>query len=586
MRRLRWIIVLTGLALAIGAGLWLVDRTIEGILLTQVDAYLRARTLALVHAREGTALTIELPVLNLNLVRRRLVLERVRIHYLETVGGRTQEFAGDAPRVTITGVDLTDAIWHRNFRLGGVSIDAPVLRHLVAGPADSAPGERQPGDTIPLTLPAADSLLYGVVAAWLPDAVRGGRIGRVEVKNATLASMQVKGKAVTFDSSAGLSLSMRGLQLDSTRHRIFERARLTVGTLLHTAQDGEDSLLVRDAEVSITPDDTAFSLASLRTGPPAGGHALAIHGIRRSHARRMLTIDSVRYAPPVPDTTFFRVAPPRSARIDFAARDIRVVGLRQENLRKRRLTAGGVWIAGLTLNVLADRRVPGVPKRRALWTTRFAELNWVVGADSAIVDSATVRYAEWPPGVPRPASVVFDRIRLRLLHATNDTAVSDSLPLVIHGQGRLLGEAPFETTIQVHVGPGPLRLAMSGQVGAMALERFNSWAIPGSGVEITQGALDHVRFDFTTAAGRSTGRYRAQWRDLDLRLVDPATGKQNFGRKLKSIMARSIARDDNLPDEEGKLQGEKIDYRVQPTDTFWGLIWRSLRSGMMRAVKG
>lgn len=586
MRRLRWVIVLTGLALAIGAGLWLLDRTIEGILLTQVDAYLRARTLALVHAREGQALTVELPSLNLNLLRRRLVLERVRIHFLENTGERTQEFAGNAPRVTITGVDLTDAIWHRNFRLGGVSIDAPVLRHLVAGPADTLPAQRLPGDTIPLTLPAADSLLYSVVAAWLPEAVRGGRIGRVEVNNATIASTRVEGQAVTFDSSSGLSLSMRGLQLDSTRHRIFERARLTVGALLHAAQEGGDSLLVREAEVNITPDDTVFSIASVRTGPPAGGHGLTIDGIRRSHARRMLTIDSLRYAPSVSDASFFRVAPPRSARVELTAREIRVVGLRQENLRKRRLTAGGVWITRLELDVLADRRIPGPPRRHALWPTRFAALNWVVGADSAIVDDASIRYAEWPPAVPRPASVRFDRIRLRLLHATNDTTVADSTPLLVHGKGRLLGEAPFETTIRVHVGTGPLRLSMSGEVGAMALERFNSWGIPGSGVEITKGALDHARFAFVTEAGRSAGRFRAQWSDLDLRLVDPATGKQNFGRKLKSIMVRSIARDDNLPDEEGKLQGEKIDYEVQQTDTFWGLIWRSVRSGMMRAVKG
>lgn len=586
--------MLAGALLAVGAGLWLLDRTIEGVLLTQIDAYLRARTLALMHSEEGNALAVELPSLDLSLVRRRLVLRNVRIKYLLNQAQRTQEFDGAAPTITITGVDLSDAIWHRSLRLNGVTIDDAVLRHVDGAPPDSATQPRADADTLPLTLPAADSLLYGVVENWLPEAVRGGRIGTVRVNNATISSTQVRGQLVTVDSSSRLSLTMRGLQLDSARHRIFERANLTLGVFVHAGPDGEDSLLVRAAEVTVTPDDTAFSITEMRTGPRPGRHSLDVHGIRRSHARRMLTIDSLHYAPTTPDSTFFRTAPPRSTRIRLETTDIKVLGLKQENIRRRRVTAGAAWITYANLDVLADRRGPGATKRRGpgpsrrqlLWPARLAALNWVIGTDSALIDSATIRYAEWLHGETRPASVLFDQMRIRLLRATNDSTVPDSQPLVLEGRGRLLGEAPFSATLLVQVNDGPLRMRMDGEVGPMALERVNSWSLPGSGIEVTGGQLDSSRFWFETARGRSRGRFRAQWHDLDLRMVDPVTGKQSLGQKLKSIVARTISRNDNMPDDDGKLAGARIDYEVRPTDTFWGLVWRSLRSGLMRTVKG
>lgn len=574
------------LLLALGVGVWVLDRTLETMLRTQVDAYLRARTLALVHSDEGKALRIEIPYLDLSLIRRRLVLRNVRIQFQKNGESRSQYFEAFAPGVTITGVDLTDAIWHRTFRLAGVAIAAPVLHHLDEGPPDTISSPGTGTDTIPFTLPAADSLLYSVVAGWLPDEVRGGRIGSLMVSNATISSTLIRGRAITVDSTADLSLTMRGLQLDSTRHRIFERATLTVGYLLHARPGREDTLVVRAGEVTVSPDDTAFSIGQVYTGPPAGGHSLRVLGVRRSHAKRILTIDSVSWAPPVPDSVFFRVAPARSTRVRLAAVNIRVLGMQQENLRRRRLTAGGVWIGDADLDVLADRRAPSPPKNRVLWPVRLASLDWVVGADSAVVESGKVRYAEWPASAPQPAHVKFDQLRVRVLHATNDTAITETEPLVIDGRGRLLGVAPFHTTITVQVRPGPLRMRAEGEVGSMPISRFNTFVLPANGLEITGGTVENVAFWFDVAGGKSVGELRAVWRDLDLRLVDPVTGKQSLGRKLKSVMARMLSKDDNQPGKRGKVPAAEIQYGILPTDTFWGVFWRSLRSGLVAALRG
>jgi hypothetical protein len=583
--RRRWEFIGLGTIIAIVVGLWLLDRTLETILKGQIDAYLRARTLKMVQAREGKAIDIEIPDLDLSLIRRRLVLRNVRIQYKKEEGGRTQQFDAATPRITITGVDLTDAIWHRNFRLAGVSITTPRLYHLDDGPPDTTTRAKAPADTIPLTIPAADSLLYGVVAGWLPDEVRGGRIGSLQVDSATISSMLIRGPVVTVDSTAALSLTMRGLQLDSTRHRIFERATLSVGYFAHSKPGVEDSLVLSQGEVTISPDDTAFSIGEMHSGPPAYGHALHIVGVRRSHARQTLTIDSLSYAPPVADSTFFKVVKPRSTRVRLEVHGIKALGLRQENVRRRRLTAGGLWIGDVALDVIADRRVAGPPKVRVLWPEKLAAFDWVVGTDSAVVGSARIRYAEWPNGDTHPGYVIFDKLQVRLLHATNDSVVNHAEPLVIFGKGRLLGTGPFQTTIRTTVHPGPPEFTMEGEVGTMALTSFNTFLLPNMGLEITDGTMDRTSFRFSVANRKATGEIRPTWHDLSLRLVDPVTGKQNLGKKLKSVVARMISKDENAPEKDGTVKPFTIDYDVLPTDTFWGMVWRSLRSGLMKAMK-
>src|SRR5262249_45374433 len=152
---------------------------------------------------------------------------------------------------------------------------------------------------------------------------------------------------------------------------------------------------------------------------------------------------------------------------------------------------------------------------------RLAAFDWVVGADSAVIEMGKIRYAEWPPGAPRAGFVIFDKLQARLLHATNDTIINDSLPLVIQGKGRLLGTGPFQTTIRTRVHGGPPEFTMEGSVGTMAIPSFNSYLLPNNGVEITDGTMDRTTFRFSVANRKATGEIRPTWHDLNLRLVDP-----------------------------------------------------------------
>lgn len=585
--RRRAALILGGSIGAAVLGAVLLDRALEAALRAPVDAYLRKRTLVLAQADSSPGLTIDLPVLRLSLLRRRLDLHDVRIRFDQATGGEVLHFEADAPVIVLTGLDLSDLIWRRSLRLSGVAIDGPVIRHRQEGPPDSIPARPQaePDDTLPITITSPDSLLFRLGAAWLPDAVRGARIDRVRVTDATVQSEEVRGSAVSRDSTAGLALELRGLQLDTTSHRVFERGTLAAQLFVHASERPKDSLLLSEVAVTVTSDDTTFDIGELRTGRTADGHQLRAVGIRRSHARQVLTVDTLTYAPAGSDSAFFAAARPRATRVRLLATRVQATGLRQQNLKHRDITAGGVWIARAELDLLADRRPPPGPQRpRRLWPARLAALPWTVGSDSIVLGTGTIRYGELMPGRPHPGSVQFTQVHARIHGLRNDSAAAGT-PVRIRAAAKLFGQGPLATDIEVPIRDGPIRLHARGELGELPLDSFNSFLLPGNGIEITGGTLQSAQFHFTITGGHATGELRAGYTGLELRLVDKVTGKQNFGKKLTSMVAGTMVRQERVPGKKGKLKPVPIAYEQTPGDTFWGLLWRAVRSGMVKAVR-
>ena len=569
-----------------GAGIVLLERALEAALRVPVDAYLRARTLRMANGAPGSGLDIGLPVLRLSLFRRRLVLERVRIQFDQTRDSVALHFVAEAPVITLSGLDLSDVIWRRNFRLSGVALERPSVRREVDGPADHLAPRDAPPDSLPVTLPAPDSLLYRLVAGWLPDEVRGARIERVRVTDATISSRERRGTRAVRDSTTGLSLELRGLQLDSAAHRVFEYGTLRLAAALHATGVPTESLQVERVLLTMSADDTTFDIGELRSAATAGGHQFRAVGLRRSFARQLLTMDTVTYGPVPADSTYFAAAGPRSTRVRAALTGIRVLGLRQENLRHRRITAGGVWVGQATLDVLADRRTPaGPPRPRVLWPARFLAWNVVVGADSIVLEDGAIRYGELAPGRTQAGAVSFEQLRATVRHLSNDSTATRAGPARLEASARLFGQGALSAVIEVPVQPGPLRVRAHGELGRLDLARFNRFLLPSNGLEITGGTLQAARFRFVVSGGQASGEFGAAWEGLELRLVDPVTGRQNLGKKLKSMVAGRLVRSRQPPDETGALRTTPIAYHLQPGDSFWGLLWRAVRSGMVKSVK-
>jgi hypothetical protein len=487
-------------------------------------------------------------------------------------------------------VDIGDLIWHRDFRLSGAAIRRPVIAALYDAEADSTSvglNGRTPEDSLAAAFPSPDSLLYRVVANWLPDNVRGGRIDQLLVDRGTFVQRKRLGSERSFDSTADLTLGIEALQLDSTAHRVFQHGTLSFATFIHVSLPSHDSLVMESGLLTVAKEDTSYSLAMVRSTPGGTGHQLRLSGVARSQARHSLTIDTLTYGPVMPDAEFFREAPARSTRVRGWVRGIAVNGLQQSDILQRRLTPRTIRVDSANFDIVADRRLPpGPPRRRVLWPTRYAALKWIVGADSISLGQSVLRYGEMRPGQTRPAEISFESLTAVVTAATNDTALAGrGRPVVIQAQARLYGQGELSATIAVPVQPGPLRAQVRGRMSGMPLAPLNRFLTPGEGIQIVGGRVDKASFAFDVAGGLATGSFTAGYSDLDLSVVNPVTRKQNLGAKLKTLMAGLLTRGSNRTTKGGAVQPAPIRYRVEADDSFWGVMWQALRSGIVKAVK-
>jgi hypothetical protein len=597
--RRTWLLTGAGALLILFGGGFLLSRAIETALYTAANAYLSDRTMVLYKIEDTKGIVVTIPELKLSLLRRRMELKDVRIRFDQKKDGRYVRFEADAPAILLTGLDLSDAIWHSRFHLSGVKLTAPRILRYDEGPEepDSTDAEREeadddlpvaPGQAPSTLLPAPDSLLYGVIAAWLPNEIRGGRIERISVDSASLSSRVIRGKKVTTDSTSGLDLTIRGIQLDSAEHRVFEWGTLTVGSFIHATPGRGDSLRVEGATLTIAEGDTAFIVRHAWLAPEGPRHALHAMGISRSQAKQSLLIDSLRYAPVLDDSTYFRLARPRSSSYRMAAFNIQVRGLDQSEVRQRQLTPTVLLIDSVDLKVIADQRAePRPPRPRRLWPQRLAAFEWVSGVDSIILKAGDITYGEIKPGQSKPGLVRFSNLKATVANATNDSSRSGpGKPAVIEAEAKLFDAGLLKAKIEVVVAPGPIQLRAEGRLGAMPIAAFNKFVLVANGINITEGQVHEADFWFTVKNNLAEGQIRPKFEDFNLELVDKVTKKQSLGQKLKSMVAGIMMRSSNMPDKKtGKLKAAPIRYEVPPHETFWGLLWHAARTGVVKSIK-
>ena len=574
--------------LAINGGAWLLERA----LMAPVNTYIRDRTLAFLQEKSVEGLTITFPRVELSLIRRHLLIHNLSIHYDNKDSTRYVRFQAAVPRITLEGVDLGDIIWHRHLRLDAVRLSSPVLSRYretadTTRKKTAAEEERVNPDSLAAEIPALDTVVYNLFASWLPDDVRQARIDLVAAENATIVFTSLKGRKISRDSTAGLSLRIRGIQLDTTERRVFESARLSATSLFHLTTGLRDSLRIDSLLVQLDPTDTTIEFRSLRTIPADSGHALYLSRFKRRHREGLFTLDSLSYQALRPDSVFFGRGPSRKTRVQLTMKGLKATGVETGALPAMRAAVGKVEIDSMVIDALADTRGVPNPKARRLWPQALAESKWRVAIDTVILKNGFVRYGELKPDRKEPAVIWFSNISATITGMGNHPEKPGvASPAIMVAKGKVMGRAPLETRMEVPIVPERFAMKVDGKATDLPAVILNRFLLTAEGVEVTGGRFHRAEFGFHVANGRARGNMTLVYDSLTVEMVDKATRKKGLGQQLKTFIANALViRGDNMPDDKGRLDPRPIDYRYRLGETFWGGIWRSLRSGLTKTIK-
>jgi hypothetical protein len=129
-------------------------------------------------------------------------------------------------------------------------------------------------------------------------------------------------------------------------------------------------------------------------------------------------------------------------------------------------------------------------------------------------------------------------------------------------------------------------MEVSGTWAGMPLNLLNEFIVHSDGARVTNGTAGEARFRFRVANGVSRGTLSPTWRDLKVQVVNRETGKANLGKKIISFVANTfVVRTNNAPGEKKYREDYPIQYTLKRGDTFFGVLWQSVRSAIIPAMK-
>jgi hypothetical protein len=242
----------------------------------------------------------------------------------------------------------------------------------------------------------------------------------------------------------------------------------------------------------------------------------------------------------------------------------------------------------MTLDVLADRRAEkNPPKRRTMWSQRLADLDWAVRVDTISLKKGTIRYGEINAGRPEVALLYFSDVNATVTNLGNKEGYGGkSAPVAeIDATAKLMGKGAVKAHIEVPQTPGTHVSSVSGSLGKFQGQELNSMLLYAAGVKLKSGRMDSVSFNFKVANGLSAGSFSSTFDSLSLEILNRVSQKRGLKEKLMGKVANAMVRNSNRPGEKSYRPEVPIKYELKNSDSFWGMVWQSLKSGLLKMMK-
>jgi len=156
---------------------------------------------------------------------------------------------------------------------------------------------------------------------------------------------------------------------------------------------------------------------------------------------------------------------------------------------------------------------------------------------------------------------------------------------VINAKAKLMGKGAVQAHIEVPQQTGSHISSVSGSLGKFEPEELNSMLQFAAGVNLKRGTMDTVSFDFKVANGLSAGNFSSTFDSLSLEIMNRVSQKKGLKEKLMGKVANALVRNSNKPGEKSYRPQVPIKYELKPQDSFWGMVWQSLKSGLLKMMK-
>lgn len=385
----------------------------------------------------------------------------------------------------------------------------------------------------------------------------------VDFRGVNFKYVNKNGPVKEVDSVANLNVKLKDWLIDSL-----------------SAQDTSRLYLLKDINVNVSN----YSYAT-----PDSMYHISVNELDFNASTGKAVIKQLGVKPRYSEGNFAKVAGYARDRFNILLNDVSLDGISlPAYLQKKELIADQMVIANGTVDVFNDNSYQKLQKDR---TGSFPhELLQKLRAQLTIkkikLSNIDIGYSEFDQKSRLKGKITFQNTSGALSNVTNstrekkkDSILKADLLTDVMGQGRLA--IVFRFNLGSSLGAFSYRGALVNMDG----RKFNAIAKPLGMLQVNKGNIKKLAFDIRADQRIAKGKVDFLYNDLSVTILKKREGKDGLAKKaLLSILANALVIYSDNPSKDGKFTSAGINFKREPTASFFSYIWKTLFQGVKFSV--
>ncbi|HEX7844313.1 MAG TPA: hypothetical protein VF476_00855 [Chitinophagaceae bacterium] len=274
-------------------------------------------------------------------------------------------------------------------------------------------------------------------------------------------------------------------------------------------------------------------------------------------------------------------------RYDFSFRDVRLTGVKSENILNENIRADSLIISSASLKVYRDIGRPRDKKNRVGSYPHqvINQVPLIFDIRKVIVNSAFVEYKERNPITREAGKVQFYNVNAFISNfSNNDETIRKNSLMTATVNSRFLNKSYLRTNWLFYLKHPAGKFKVKGELSPMDAKQLNVLAEPMGPARIEKGSLNSLAFNLDGNDNGTNAQIKVLYNDLKMSLLELDKGAKETDRKfLASFLANIIIKNDN-PKKGEEIRTANINYTRDPNRSLFNLCWKAIFKGVKQTL--
>jgi hypothetical protein len=335
-----------------------------------------------------------------------------------------------------------------------------------------------------------------------------------------------------------------------------------------------------DYQQAIQYEDLSLEMNNVSFNANKSFYNFSLKSIIADIKQQSAKLKGVKIEPKYDKTTFAKKQQYQTDRFDIDLDEVSILGMDiNKFLQDQVIQISQVNMTGLEMEVYRDKDKPfNFSKFPKLPQEQIRNIKQLFEITEINITKSHVIYLERVVDAGKTGRVDFKHMQVQIRNFGNTSSYKKTKELKIDAKMDLYGKASLAAQLNFPLGSNTFYVA--GQLKDAPMYVFNDITISNAGVEISDGVIDNLDFNFKANSQISSGELTFLYHDLEIDLLKEEDSGELKKRKFLNFVVNKFVLPKQNPDKKGQEYVGVIDFSRDKNKGLFNYLWKSVYSGI------